>query len=399
MSEQTVFLESIHIQNYRSLHDVVIPFRPLTVLVGPNASGKTNFVKSLMRFHGMVKYRVRGDEVILYGWRGGGEDMRIGFELNFNYNGTSARYKIQLRTAQLGTTHPNAIASEELWLGETAVINIHDGQGEVRDEGKNGEITTFKSQTYQELALKSAGNYGNKPITSAINEFIQNWQFYDFDLSLIRKSFDPIEHNPFIANNLIDRQGANFYQTLLQMGLRYPDYLEAVSHSLREATNLILEYVSSPFQDGFFSPRLYLNEGYSNRIGLESASDGTLRLLAYYMLLHSPELPPLITIEEPERSLHPNALLEIARVIEQLSYRTQVIITTHSSQLLDCFNQEDLGKGLGILFLRNHPGQGTEVINLEEVRAKRASLDGWMIDFGLGNAIFNSGLLQDPIES
>ena len=49
------------------------------------------------------------------------------------------------------------------------------------------------------------------------------------------------------------------------------------------------------------------------------------------------ESSPLIAIEEPERNLHPGAMTALAKVLEQLAERTQVIITTHSSQLLDAF--------------------------------------------------------------
>ena len=133
---------------------------------------------------------------------------------------------------------------------------------------------------------------------------------------------------------------------------------------------------------------------------MERASDGTLRLVAYYILLNEPELPPLIAIEEPERNLHPGALKEIVYVLERIAERTQVVITTHSSQLLDTFSSESLSDWLGVLLLRNRPGLGTEVINIEEIRNEpnRKGLDGWIVDFGVGSAIFDSGLLQDLME-
>ena len=115
-------------------------------------------------------------------------------------------------------------------------------------------------------------------------------------------------------------------------------------------------------------------------------------------LLNLPELPPFIAIEEPERNLHPGALTDIASVLEQLAESTQVIITTHSSQLLDAFNPENLSDSLGVLLLRNRPGYGTEVINLEDIRGDRAALNGWITDFGIGSAIFDSELLQDLME-
>ena len=124
-----------------------------------------------------------------------------------------------------------------------------------------------------------------------------------------------------------------------------------------------------------------------------------MRLVAYYILLNESELPPLIAIEEPERNLHPGALTDITNVLEQISEHSQVIITTHSSQLLDAFNPEKLSDSLGVLLLQNVPGLGTEVINLEDIRGDQAALDGWITDFGIGSAIFDSELLQDLMET
>ena len=111
-----------------------------------------------------------------------------------------------------------------------------------------------------------------------------------------------------------------------------------------------------------------------------------------------PELPPLIAIEEPERNLHPGALTDIADVLERIAQYSQVIITTHSSELLGAFNRESLGDALGVLLLNNRPGFGTEVLNLEDYRGQRKALDGWIADFGIGSAVFDSGLLQDVLE-
>ncbi len=50
MSERKAFLEKVHIKNFLSLRNVTLPFKPLTVLVGPNASGKSNFLRALSLF-------------------------------------------------------------------------------------------------------------------------------------------------------------------------------------------------------------------------------------------------------------------------------------------------------------------------------------------------------------
>ena len=47
MSKEKAFLEKVHIKNFLSLRDVELPLKPLTVLVGPNASGKSNILNAL----------------------------------------------------------------------------------------------------------------------------------------------------------------------------------------------------------------------------------------------------------------------------------------------------------------------------------------------------------------
>ena len=133
-------------------------------------------------------------------------------------------------------------------------------------------------------------------------------------------------------------------------------------------------------------------------VPLESMSDGTLRIIAYYILLNETELPPLIGIEEPERNLHPGVLREVASAIKQLSKRTQVIITTHSSQLLDCFSLDDINSDVSVILLSKKNINGTQSFLLDELGKKRDDLAAWMEDFGVGSAIYHSQLLQDILE-
>jgi predicted ATPase len=60
-----------------------------------------------------------------------------------------------------------------------------------------------------------------------------------------------------------------------------------------------------------------------------------MKLLAYLVQLYSPELPPLIGIEEPENFLHPKLLRELAEECEQATARSQLIVTTHSPFFID----------------------------------------------------------------
>ena len=318
-------------------------------------------------------------------WAGGADYITC--ELHARVKEKPAQYKLKFKTKG-----ENLSVDEELLVNDVKVISIQNGKGEVKDEKKDGNITTYESN---KLALRSAGDYGDKPITSALTEFIQGWEFYDFEPNYMRTNSDrissgtkdirePLKLNPY---------GVNVTDILWDWYENIPEDFRYVGDSLVASTNINIDYrkVNGEYQLCFL-------EGYKNPIPLSGASDGTLRLLAYNTLLNQSELPPLIAIEEPERSLHPGALKDIAYILERLAERTQVIITTHSSQLLDTFSSKSLSDSLGVLLLRNRPGLGTEVLNLEEIRGKREALDGWISDFGIGSAVFDSELLQDLLE-
>ena len=66
-------------------------------------------------------------------------------------------------------------------------------------------------------------------------------------------------------------------------------------------------------------------------------SDGTLRLLALLTAIYQLGKPPLLGIEEPETAVHPGVLPALAEILEEASLRQQVVITTHSPDLIDRF--------------------------------------------------------------
>lgn len=387
MSEANPFLKEVHIRNYLSLRDVVLPLKPLTVLVGPNASGKSNVLSALRLLNRMIRAEALPPADLIQRLLWAGEAKCITFQLQAEVKEIPAEYELDLRADS-----ENRLAYERLLIQDIDVISVLDGQGYVKDEDGQNK-TTYKSK---KLALKSAGDYGDKPITSLLTEFVRDWEFYDFQPRVMRGRVTSIDQlilgEPMETRGSpqLDDDGSTLTELLSYWFENDKERFETISRSLKKSTNISIDHRIIDEE-----PQLCLSEGYKNPIPLQGASDGTLRLVAYYTLLNQPELPPLIAIEEPERNLHPGALHDIAEVLELIAEQSQVIITTHSSQLLDAFSSENASDSLCILLLRNRPGQGTEVINLEDVRRDRQALNGWIADFGIGSGIFDSGLLQD----
>jgi predicted ATPase len=395
MQKQSVFLEQIHIRNFLSLRDVVLPLKRLTVLVGPNASGKSNILSSLKLLRRMISSATSPLAKYIPNMVWSGRAGDIEFQLQMKSDNIPIHYRLVLRTEY---QDENRIGIEELIIGKVKVISVENGRGEVKDEDDKNPTPYCPSKP--KLALGSASDYGNKPVTSALIEFIRGWKFCDFEPDIMREGdndtdiFTERKSKLFDRLPMLDGDGYNLKDILSYLSEKDKDRFDSVNEAFEACTKRKIEYRNNDNDED-----LYIWEGCEHPVSLRKASDGTMRLLAYHVLANLPELPSLIAIEEPERNLHPAALKDIACILERLSERTQVIITTHSSQLLDAFNPEDLSDQLGVLLLQNIPGKGTKVINLEEKRKDREALNGWMTDFGIGSAVFDSELLQDLAEN
>ena len=103
--------------------------------------------------------------------------------------------------------------------------------------------------------------------------------------------------------------------------------LESVQAKLMEDGRLLLQIKDAPFDRPILA---------------RFASDGTLKLLAYLMVLYDPNPPQLIGIEEPENHLHPRLLPELAEESREASARTQLMVTTHSPFFVNELRPEEL---------------------------------------------------------
>ena len=112
-------------------------------------------------------------------------------------------------------------------------------------------------------------------------------------------------------------------------------------------------------------------------------SDGTMRFIVLLTILCHPQPPELICIEEPELALHPDAMPLLAELLRHASERTQVIVTTHSPDLVDQFTVDP---GAIVICERGFDGD-TQFKRLTE-----EGLEGWLSDYRLGE-IWQKGVI------
>lgn len=90
---------------------------------------------------------------------------------------------------------------------------------------------------------------------------------------------------------------------------------------------------------------IHLQYADGHLVPAAQVSDGVLLVLAYLAILHSPDPPRLLLVEEPENGIHPKRLQDVLGMLRKLTeqhQRTQVILTTHSPYVVDLFSPEEV---------------------------------------------------------
>jgi predicted ATPase len=168
-------------------------------------------------------------------------------------------------------------------------------------------------------------------------EFISKWQFYNannMDLNKIRTSEPKIGGSDIY----LSASGDNLplvLDNLIQENIDFEDSINQAMKSILPKTRRLRSIRSGRlsltvgwyFEDSKDQEPFYLTE----------MSDGTVRMLCWATILHSPALPSLLVIDEPELGLHVSWMRILAEWIKRAARKTQIIITTHSPDLLDHF--------------------------------------------------------------
>jgi predicted ATPase len=131
-------------------------------------------------------------------------------------------------------------------------------------------------------------------------------------------------------------------------------------------------YVTTKLHGGTL--QMYIEEEGGKLIPATRLSDGTLRYLCLLAILLHPNPPPVIGIEEPELGLHPDILPTIAELLRKASERTQLFVTTHSDTLVSALSDTPEC----ILVCESTPN-GTSVKRLEA-----EPLREWLEKYSLG---------------
>jgi predicted ATPase len=348
----------LEVKNFRSLTDVSIDLDRLTVFVGKNGAGKSNVVDAI-RFirdalnlgldtaisnrHGMSairKWSAKGrpfDVIFKLSFKGIGWTGEYGFSLGSE---TRGEYRVKgehcsIQTGRgtqtfelkegklLRAEFPDSPTQNELPDPDASLSPI---QGTVPDHFMNW-LTSSNPNTTLYLANVAAGNF------HIIRRFIKSMGFYTLSTDLLREPQKPSNVTP------LDEKGQNLSSVLREMMKDKQAAISTISQALGQIVPGIRDF-SVAQVGGYFVTRLHHESGSAFELAQES--DGTLRMLGILTALY--QVPPrtLSVIEEPELTIHPGALGVLCDAIREASSFSQVLITTHSPDLIYHFDAENL---------------------------------------------------------
>ena len=170
---------------------------------------------------------------------------------------------------------------------------------------------------------------------AALRDFIMGWRVSYLSAESVRSQPEAGPQDRLTAT------GDNLANVVQHLSEQHPSRLAEIFDRLRRRVPRVERVLTETMPDG----RLLLqvkDAPFSHPVLARFASDGTLKMLAYLVLLYDPKPPPFIGIEEPENFLHPRLLPELAEECRAASERTQLLVTTHSPFFLDTLKAEEV---------------------------------------------------------
>ncbi|MEM9462020.1 MAG: AAA family ATPase [Myxococcota bacterium] len=336
------FFESITLTNLLSFgpEPTELELADVNVVVGPNGAGKSNLLEALNLLHHAPKGLGRplreggGVRECLWQRRGGASDApqpiaTIEARIAAGRVGESTtRYRVSF-TAQAGRLSIVDESLEDVAVGGEVYFGYVNGEPSV--SAGAGVLLPLQSSDPSKSILAQLQDPRSYPELTRLGEQLEEIGVYRYWVGGPRSPL-----RSACRADVPTRRLSEFLDNL-------PARLAVLKRDpgVKGAIRAKLEEVSPGFDDIEVSPeggvlQLYLQDG-SRVISSHRLSDGTLRYLMLLAILLDPSPPPLILIEEPELSLHPDVLPVLRDLLLDAGRRSQVVVTTQSAAFLDAW--------------------------------------------------------------
>jgi len=394
-------IRKLTVKNFKSFRNLEVDPGNFTVVIGSNASGKSNFIQAIKFLRDIAKYGL-ANAVSL---QGGVEYLRntlIGASEPFSFKIDYALDELRSEIVALKSGSPVFFCPREVSYafslsftdgGETYEISSDtlvangeflcmDGQ-EKRRVGsgsiglsREGDIVRYCIHPAEGLGLRDEDLYPFSfrtaeadrkrlimtnplfiPGIPSLEWIFRGMKVYDFDPRLLKRAV------PIMGKNDLEKDGSNLAIVIKKI-IDDPARRETFTRLLHEVLPFVDDVAVEKFMD--MSMFLKMREVYNRERYLPASmvSDGTINICAIVIALYFEERPVTI-IEEPERNIHPYLISKLVEMLKDASQKKQVLVTTHNPEMLKHVNVEDI-----LLITRDPEGfsKASRPANRQEIR-------------------------------
>ena len=306
-------LQRVHIENFKSLKNVSLELQRINLLIGPNNSGKTNLLRAFDMF---LNKRFHANSDV---------DKFVNLSYNRQADSMIAQFSWQDITKKTGNVYhrtnvysasvvnDNTEYDVNTWITPSwKILDAREGDPEHNLEDLENYKFCYSIErnlgVFQPDSTKMVGYQTIGSSTSRI----------DFDASNVVNFLE----------SLHDEHRNEFYQLEKDLQVCLPEFSYISFRKIADNDSVKKEI------------GLY-NNSTKQTFWSEELSEGVLYFLALLCVIHQPNPPKLLLLEEPERGIHPRRIKEVVGFIKQLAYEKdiQVVMSSHSPLVLDEFTE------------------------------------------------------------
>jgi predicted ATPase len=350
-------IQQVRIQNFRSLKDVTLDLQQVNLLIGPNNSGKTNVLKALVFLYHILfdeQFRFIEEET----------HKRIIFNSSLKLVNDQLQGSIVF-TINFEVYESNYFCQIELQrsLRRRGIFGIRSNTKPVvkflmRDNKQNIDQYLSGSSYFavfnREFSAEKPEFYD---AVKYMRDVFEDLIIYRIDPKTLFDSVIPSHEMRLNSNS------SNIIPFLFGLSQNYKKRFQQLESDLERCVGDIVSVSTppDPFEKGKLTLKFF--DARENDYWVDEVSEGVLYFLALLCIIHQPDPPKLLLLEEPEKGIHPRRIREVLDFIFDLAQEKdiQVIMTTHDTYVVDQF--ADIPEAV---FVFDKKEGATEVKNLQK---------------------------------
>ncbi|WMX16038.1 AAA family ATPase [Aureispira sp. CCB-E] len=348
-------IDSIEINNFKSIRELDLTLKPINVLIGANGVGKTNFIGFFKLLNVLYK-----DELQKYIATHGKADSFLHFGRK-----VSDHLKGEIYFKQFNNINSYAF---ELIPNQASNLIINKEDSGYGSKYSNISYYNYWDLEYNSHVLTNSTSYRDKYLRDHFRSF-KIYHFHDTSRTAALRTPCNLKDN-----RLLKEDGSNLAAFLYLLQEKHPKSFKFITRTVQSIAPFFKGFSLEPDE---LSPDMielvWEEKGSDMYLNAQNLSDGTIRFIALATLLLQPEPPSTIIIDEPELGLHPFAINKLAGLIKKASVKSQIILSTQSVNLVSNFEPESV--------ITVDRADGQSVFK----RLDSQDLKNWLEDYSLGD--------------